>query len=255
MLARTSTISYFTSISLHVAAAAALVSWSIRPESWRHQVDAGGTVTLTATMASAESQLQDAPAVEIEVIETAEGSDETTEEAPLDLQKQPTAIPLPLESSEVIFTPRSAPAAMSRKEAASQPTPAETQPSETLPRREATKEPLPESVVAEASPPTVDSVAGARIDVPPQPTPTNAAPGYPPTSRSRREEGRVILRVTISATGEVAEVEIFQSSGFERLDQAALLAVKQWKFTPAQSEGRNVATRVKIPVSFSLRTD
>ncbi|PQO43222.1 hypothetical protein C5Y93_26340 [Blastopirellula marina] len=254
MLARTSTFSYFASISLHVAAAAALVSWSIRPHSWQHQVDVGGTVMLTATMASAASEPIEAPAVEIEVIEADDETEEIVDEAPLDLQKQPTAIPLPLDSAEAMLTPRNAPAAMSRSEAAA-PAPTQPQLAEALPRRDSAKEPMPEAALAEAMPPSVDSAAGARIDVPPQPAPNNAAPGYPAASRTRREEGRVILRVTISETGAVAELNVHQSSGFDRLDQAALHAVRQWKFTPAQSEGRNVATRVKIPVSFSLRTD
>lgn len=254
MLARTSTFSYFASISLHVAAAAALVSWSIRPDSWRHQVDVGGTVVLTATMASAPSEPVEVPAVEIEIVEADQATEEVVEEAPLDLHKQPTAIPLPLDSAQTNFTPRSAPAAMSRSEAAA---PAPTQPkrAEAFPRRDAAREPIPAAALAQPTPPSVDSAAGARVDVPPQPSPTNAAPGYPPASRTRREAGRVILRITISATGDVAEAEIYQSSGFSRLDQAALVAVRQWKFTPAQSEGRNVATRVKIPVSFSLQAD
>ncbi|EAQ78342.1 energy transducer TonB [Blastopirellula marina] len=254
MFARTSTISYLTSISLHVAAAAALVSWSVRSYDWRHQVDVGGAVILTATMASAATEPIEAPAIEMEVVEAEQPAELTEEESPLELHKQPTAIALPLETSEVIYTPRSAPAAMSRSQAASQK-PSQPQQVEPLPRKEAAKEPLPESALAEAASPSVDSMAGARIDVPPQPAPTNAAPGYPPTSQARREEGRVLLRLTISETGEVAAAKIHQSSGFMRLDQAALVAVRQWKFTPAQSEGQDVATRVVIPVSFSLRAN
>lgn len=252
MFARTSTISYFTSISLHIAAAAVLVSWSIRLSDWRHQVDAGGTVMLTATMASAAAESLEAPAIEIEVVEAKRPAAETVETSPLDLHKQPTAIPLPQATSEVIFTPRSAPAAMSRSQAASQ-APAPPKQAEPLPRQDAAKEPTPESAIAEVAPPSVNSVAGARIDVPPQPAPTNAAPGYPAASQSQREAGRVLIRLTISELGKVTAAKIHQSSGFARLDQAALVAVRQWTFTPAQSDGEDVATQVLVPVSFSLR--
>jgi periplasmic protein TonB len=47
-------------------------------------------------------------------------------------------------------------------------------------------------------------------------------------------------------------VEIFKSSGYERLDKAALNAVKQWRFEPARKGGKALSAYVNVPLSFSL---
>jgi protein TonB len=81
----------------------------------------------------------------------------------------------------------------------------------------------------------------------------NPAPVYPPLARRMGEEGRVMLRVYVEATGLPSKVEIRTSSGFERLDQAALEAVKRWKFVPARQGDLAVPAHVVVPISFSLR--
>lgn len=81
----------------------------------------------------------------------------------------------------------------------------------------------------------------------------NPAPAYPPLARRMGEEGRVMLRVYVETTGLPSKVEIRTSSGSERLDQAALEAVRRWKFVPAKQAGQVVAASVVVPISFSLR--
>ena len=81
----------------------------------------------------------------------------------------------------------------------------------------------------------------------------NPAPVYPPLARRLGEEGRVMLRVYVEATGLPSKVEIRTSSGSERLDQAALEAVKRWKFVPAKQGDTAVPAHVVVPISFSLR--
>jgi protein TonB len=89
---------------------------------------------------------------------------------------------------------------------------------------------------------------------PPRPVagPGNAAPAYPWISRSRGEQGRVILDVAVTADGHAKEVRIKRSSGSARLDRAALAAVKRWRFLPALSGGRAVAGRIDVPIAFRL---
>ncbi|VEB40143.1 TonB family C-terminal domain [Chromobacterium violaceum] len=58
----------------------------------------------------------------------------------------------------------------------------------------------------------------------------NPAPAYPTVSREEGEEGTVRLRVHVSAQGLPQEVSVQSSSGFPRLDRAALAAVKRWRF-------------------------
>jgi protein TonB len=80
----------------------------------------------------------------------------------------------------------------------------------------------------------------------------NPAPTYPSLSRRLREQGVVMLSVYMLATGAPEVVELKQSSGSARLDESALLAVRKWKFMPAQSAGRAVAAWVVMPIAFSL---
>ena len=78
----------------------------------------------------------------------------------------------------------------------------------------------------------------------------NPAPAYPAQSRRLKEEGTVLLLVRVSAEGTPLSVEIRNSSGFERLDEAGLQAVRQWRFVPAKRGSDNVAASVLVPIQF-----
>lgn len=80
----------------------------------------------------------------------------------------------------------------------------------------------------------------------------NPAPAYPPLARRMHEEGKVVLRVSVTPQGLAESVEIRTSSGSERLDQAALKTVKQWKFVPARRGDTAVQSWVLVPVQFKL---
>ncbi len=80
----------------------------------------------------------------------------------------------------------------------------------------------------------------------------NPAPRYPWISRQRCEQGRVIVTVTVNAKGHPREVGIKRSSGYRRLDEAAVAAVRKWRFVPAKRRGRAVAGRAQVPVTFRL---
>lgn len=79
-------------------------------------------------------------------------------------------------------------------------------------------------------------------------------PRYPHESRRRREQGTVVLTVLLSVDGSVADVSVSQSSGFERLDQAALTAVRRWRWSPTQRNGAPVMVRGLVEIPFVLRT-
>lgn len=81
----------------------------------------------------------------------------------------------------------------------------------------------------------------------------NPRPVYPALSRRMGEQGRVILRVHVTAAGRADEVQVKTSSGFERLDQAALSAVRQWRFMPAKHGDEAVAAWVLVPLSFNIK--
>lgn len=80
----------------------------------------------------------------------------------------------------------------------------------------------------------------------------NPAPSYPSLSHRAGEEGQVILKVLVSASGLANTVAVEKSSQFTRLDQAALAAVKQWRFVPAKKGNETMSAYVLVPISFSL---
>jgi protein TonB len=82
----------------------------------------------------------------------------------------------------------------------------------------------------------------------------NPAPSYPPLSRRLGEEGRVLLRVLVSSKGDADTVDLEGSSGFSKLDEAAIKAVKKWRFVPAKRSNQAISAYVLVPVKFSLES-
>jgi periplasmic protein TonB len=82
----------------------------------------------------------------------------------------------------------------------------------------------------------------------------NPPPAYPAAARRSGEEGTVLLRVLVGRDGEPQKVEVDQSSRSRVLDQAALDAVKAWRFVPARRGTENIEAWVRVPVSFRLES-
>lgn len=81
----------------------------------------------------------------------------------------------------------------------------------------------------------------------------NPAPPYPAFARRRHEEGRVLLRVTVSPDGRPGRVQLKTSSGHESLDDAALTTVSTWRFIPARQGDTAITSDVVVPITFALR--
>ena len=84
---------------------------------------------------------------------------------------------------------------------------------------------------------------------------TNPKPTYPPLAVSRGWEGKVLLRVNVSAEGLSLSVAVHQSSGHESLDDAAVEAVEKWKFIPAKKGDKAVPCTVIVPINFTLNNN
>lgn len=82
----------------------------------------------------------------------------------------------------------------------------------------------------------------------------NPKPAYPHASRRLGEEGRVLLRVHVSADGFAEKIELKLSSGFSRLDQAAQETVSRWRFVPARRGDEAIAAWVQVPITFQLES-
>lgn len=80
----------------------------------------------------------------------------------------------------------------------------------------------------------------------------NPPPAYPSISRRVGEQGLVLLRVQVTEDGAASSVVLQTGSGSNRLDKAALEAVKKWRFTPAKRGERPVSASVIVPVRFSI---
>jgi protein TonB len=63
-----------------------------------------------------------------------------------------------------------------------------------------------------------------------------------------------VLRVFVEASGQPSQLEVRTSSGYERLDKAALAAVARWKFVPARQGTELVGAWVLVPIIFSLKS-
>ena len=81
----------------------------------------------------------------------------------------------------------------------------------------------------------------------------NPAPAYPNLARRQGQQGRVVLRVLVNATGAAEQLEVRTSSGHAALDGAALEAVRRWRFVPARQGAEPVPAWVLIPLNFFLQ--
>ncbi|GHS99750.1 hypothetical protein AGMMS50276_23990 [Synergistales bacterium] len=70
-------------------------------------------------------------------------------------------------------------------------------------------------------------------------------PDYPAIARKRKEEGTVVLIITLDGTN-IVRVDVEKSSGFSSLDSAAVVAVKKWRF---DNSGK---IQARVPVTFRL---
>ncbi|WP_434517007.1 TonB family protein [Dechloromonas sp. ARDL1] len=140
-----------------------------------------------------------------------------------------------------------------------QPVRQQPTPQKHVPVVEATQSTLPAPAAPVATPPEVKPAPPA----PPAPEPVvqarfdadylkNPAPPYPPLSRRMGEEGKVILRVSVTPAGTAESVEIKTSSGSQRLDESAQKTVRTWKFIPAKRGSEAVQSFVLVPIIFKL---
>jgi protein TonB len=80
---------------------------------------------------------------------------------------------------------------------------------------------------------------------------TDVAPVYPVMAKSAHVQGVVILEAVLNAQGGVESVRVLRSIPW--LDQAAVDAVQQWRFTPALLNGQPVPVVMTVTVNFTLR--
>jgi periplasmic protein TonB len=143
---------------------------------------------------------------------------------------------------------------------------------------QATPRPQPAAqpqAVAEASPPSPAPNAPTAVPAPSQPAPVAVAPAapappaiqppssdadylqnpepkYPENSQRLNEQGTSTIRVLIGADGQPQRAEIGKSSGFDRLDRAALATVMRWRYVPGKRNGVPEAMWFSVPIVWKL---
>lgn len=151
-------------------------------------------------------------------------------------QQQPVAKKPPPPAPVVVAAASPAPAPFVVPEATPEPAPLPPpQPPVEVPPAPPAPAPLPREIPPEA----------IRYLEPP-------APDYPRLSRRLKERGLVVVRVFVDADGLPRTVQIAQSSGFARLDEAALEGVRRARFRPYAENGRPSAGWARIPIPFEL---
>jgi periplasmic protein TonB len=127
------------------------------------------------------------------------------------------------------------------------------------------EEPMPELQIEEvvapptevASVPSANAIAAAPMQsggaAQQLKTTNRVEPAYPPTSRRLGEEGTVRLRVLVDENGRPRDVNVVNSSGFERLDRAAIDAVKRWRFVAATDGSKSITAWTQVAITFQLK--
>ena len=75
---------------------------------------------------------------------------------------------------------------------------------------------------------------------------------YPPISNNNGEEGTVTLLLAVQTDGSISDIRIARSSGYQRLDAAAIRSLRQAKFQPATCHGKPIAVRIHQSFIFKI---
>lgn len=129
--------------------------------------------------------------------------------------------------------------------------------------------PVEVATVAKAQPPVVAPTLSAPAPTAPFPAAAAPAvadggdlsakmisakpPSYPLEARRRHEEGTVVLGVLVAVDGLVADISVAQTSGSSLLDQAALAAVRRWRWAPLMRGGQPVMVQGQVKIPFVLK--
>jgi periplasmic protein TonB len=209
----------------------------------RHATAAAGVAALhvAAVCALLSGQVQKPSEIVIPVLTVADVSERQVQPAPQAQpaprpRPEPRPAPRPEVRPDTLLTAQ-APAGDAPVMASAPPAPAPVAP------------PAPAAVQAPAAPPPPPRIERPSSDAGYL---QNPPPRYPPLSKRMGEQGRVLVRVLIGADGLPQRAELKASSGYERLDNAAIEYLMRCRFTPGQVGGVPQAMWHDAPVNYVL---
>jgi protein TonB len=202
------------SIALH---AAALYSRGIQTPA-KPQLEAGRTVVQLTLLPSIEKKAT-APANQPEP--------EPQPETKTEPEEKPEVLPEPTPIPEPILQP------------------------EPEPENEPIQETIPEPAVEESAEQIASLVEDKGVQIEAAPV-SGIRATYPRIAQKRGHQGTVTLAIQVLPNGKAGNVAVITSSGFSRLDEAAIAAAKAATYIPARQFGRNVESELIQPVTFKL---
>lgn len=191
-----------------------------------------------------------------ETSSTTERPAETSIQTTTDVEKE---IPLAIEPEATpAVTPPAAPPAPQPLTEPTPVSPPSTSPQTTAPvspsPSPATKETVESGSSGSSSHASLPPIANDSLPTTPAQVDPNYLhrpnPVYPAVSKRLRESGTVLLRVSLDAAGEVRDINVQTTSTYQRLDQAAMEAVRQWRFVPASRGQQPISSTVVVPIEF-----
>ena len=124
--------------------------------------------------------------------------------------------------------------------------------------------PMPEAIpeippeIPVESPPVVENAIATTPEAAPEvenlAVSNRVNPVYPPASRRAGEQGTVMVRVLVTERGLPGQLQVLKSSGHPRLDEAALDAIRKWRFKPAKNGATPILSWTRVQVKFELKT-
>ena len=102
--------------------------------------------------------------------------------------------------------------------------------------------------ISEPNPVPPVTRAGGRLQ--PPKLISSPAPAYPPRARLDEVQGVVVIDALVDENGKVTEMKVL--SGPASLTQAAMAALRTWKYEPARFAGQPIATHIKVSINFNL---
>lgn len=167
---------------------------------------------------------------------------------------EPLPEPKPEPTPPKVQAPRPEPRPVQQPQAVAEPEPSTQAPVGAI-EPPPTAPPAPSPVtMAEPAPAVAAPPAPPKIELPSSDAAylKNPRPPYPPLSKRLGEQGTVKVSAYIEVDGTASKVQVLTSSGYDRLDEAAVRTIRTWRFVPGKRGGVPEAMWFTIPVPFIL---
>jgi protein TonB len=175
-------------------------------------------------------------------------------EPPPPVTKTPPPVTQTPPPQQPVMTPPPSPPPVAPAAAAPEPAPVLAAPATPTAPATVVNTPAPAPAPAPAPP---SAAAPAKVELPNSKADYlhNPPPDYPRMSVRLGEQGQVMVKVLIGADGVPQKAEVQTSSGFERLDKAALEAAMRWRYVPGKRGGVAEAMWYQVPITFNLKKE